>query len=304
MANIPLGADIYQAFNTTCPRTGKPIIREALAFHKGVIIGFSQSSLRDEFIQNSQDSPSVTELIKNAHMAMKNKEYNPRLRWFGRRIGPGMSEADKEIIHRLLPKYEITPIQMSSNGQLLLKNIFTQKKIKLEIGFGAGEHLLKQAKANPNIGFIGCEPFLNGVASLLKKIEKENIANIRIWAGDGRQLMDAMESNILDAVFILFADPWPKRRHNRRRFINQENLSQISRLLKKDAFLRFASDHTDYIAWAVGQIITHPHFLWLAQHPHDWLIEPEDHFTTRYQQKAAQENMICRFINAQCIKSA
>ncbi len=303
MTNIPLTTDIHHAYNQFCPLTDKPIIREALAFHKGVIIGFSEASLRDAFIADPQSLKPAIELIEKAHIAIKNKEYNPRLRWFGRHIGPGLSSADKQAIDKLLPQYEITPFEISSNGFLPLKDIFPQKEIRLEIGFGSGEHLFKQAKANPDTGFIGCEPFLNGVAALLKKIEKEAITNIRIWAGDARTLMDVMEDNILDAVFILFADPWPKRRHNRRRFINQENLDQLSRLLKKKALLRFASDHKDYIPWAVGQIVAHPHFRWLAHQPHDWLTEPKDHFSTRYQQKAAQKAIISRFIDSQCLKS-
>lgn len=302
MANIPLGADTHQAFNKECPLTGKPITREALAFHHGVILGFSTPLLRDEFIKNPQNHKAVLALIEKAHKAMKNKEYNPRLRWFGRRIGPGMGASDKEAIEKILPLYELAPTDIAPNGYLPLKDIFAQKKIWLEVGFGGGEHLFEQAKANPDIGFIGCEPFLNGVASLLKKIKEEKLSNIRIWAGDARQLMDVMENDILEAAFILFADPWPKRRHNRRRFINQENLTQLSHILKQGSLLRFASDHSDYIPWAVGQIVSHPHFEWLAQIPQDWLNEPQDHFRTRYQQKAMEQNIACRFINAQCIK--
>ncbi len=301
MANIPLGADIQHAFNAHCPLTNAPIKREALAFHKGVIIGFSSPALRDDFIAHPEGQAKVVALMEKAHMAMKNKEYNPRLRWFGRRVGAGMHSADKNAIENILPQYEITPLDVTDNGKLPLKDIFTQAQIWLEVGFGGGEHLLAQAKAHPHIGFIGCEPFLNGVASLLKKIEEENISNIRIWAGDARQLMDVMEDNILDGVFILFADPWPKRRHNRRRFINEENLTQLSRLLKKGAFLRFASDHTDYIPWAVGQIVAHPRFQWLAQKPDDWLKQPHNHKPTRYQQKAIKQNIPCRFIDAECI---
>lgn len=302
MANIPLGADIHHAFNQSCPITGGSIIRKALAFHHGVILGFSSEKLRDDFINNPHHFPEALTLIQKAHKAMKNKEYNPRLRWFGRRIGPGMGASDKEAIDNILPLYELAPTDIDADGYLPLKDIFPQKKIWLEVGFGGGEHLFEQAKANPDIGFIGCEPFLNGVASLLKKIKEENLSNIRIWAGDARQLMDVMENDIIDAVFILFADPWPKRRHNRRRFINQENLDQLMRILKQGSLLRFASDHEDYIPWAVGQIVAHPHFEWLAQKPQDWLKEPQNHFETRYQQKAILQDITCRFIHAECCK--
>ncbi len=302
MANIPLGADIQHAFNTHCPITGGPIKREALVFHKGVIMGFSDVALRDSFIDNPDAQTKALDIIEKAHIAMKNKEYNPRLRWFGRRIGAGLDTIDKDAIDNILPQYEITPLDINNEGILPLRNIFSQSQIYLEVGFGGGEHLLGQAKANPHIGFIGCEPFLNGVASLLKKIKEENISNIRIWAGDARQLMDVMEGSVLDGVFILFADPWPKRRHNRRRFINQENLNQLSYLLKDGGFLRFASDHTDYIPWAVGQIMAHPHFEWQARQASDWLNPPHNHIKTRYQQKAIEQNITCRFIEALCLK--
>ncbi len=128
MTNIPSVTDIEHIFNQTCPLTGESIKREALAFHQGVIIGFSQVSFRDRFIENPQEFPTVRAIIEKAHIAMKNKEYNPRLRWFGRRIGPGMSSADREIIYKFLPQYEISPTDTESHGLLSLQNIFTQKK--------------------------------------------------------------------------------------------------------------------------------------------------------------------------------
>lgn len=123
------------------------------------------------------------------------------------------------------------------------------------------------------------------------------MTNIRIWADDARALMDVLPANSLNRVFILFADPWPKRRHNRRRFINQENLDQLAALMQPNGKLRFASDHIDYIPWAVGQIVAHPNFEWIAKQPADWLDIPNDHYITRYQTKAAKQGIISRFID-------
>ncbi|MFV0431782.1 MAG: tRNA (guanosine(46)-N7)-methyltransferase TrmB [Alphaproteobacteria bacterium] len=302
-ATIPQIADIAYAYNQLCPYTQKPIDAQALAQYKGVIIGFCSADSRNQFIENPEGQTHIMELVQKAHTDMQKGLYNPRLRWFGRRIGPGMRDIHKHLLKENLPALEITPMDVDDTGKLALDKFFKNKEIWLEVGFGGGEHLIAQAKANTHIGFIGCEPYLNGVASLLKAIEEENLSNIRIWADDARALMDVMPPHSLSRVFVLFADPWPKRKHNRRRFINQENLDHLALLMKKNGQLRFASDHIDYIPWAVGQIMAHPQFEWLANRPQDWLQMPKDHHITRYQAKATKQNIPSRFIDTQLIEA-
>jgi len=156
----------------------------------------------------------------------------------------------------------------------------------LEIGFGGGEHLAAQARAHPDIGFIGAEPFINGVAKLLSAISDGALQNIRICDDDARPLLDAMAENSVDRAFVLFSDPWPKRRQNKRRFIVKENLDRLARVMKDGAELRFASDHMGFVSWSLQALIEHPCFSWNARRANDWRIPPEDWQPTRYEEKA------------------
>lgn len=160
--------------------------------------------------------------------------------------------------------------------------------IRLEVGFGSGEHLAAQAKANPGVGFIGCEPFINGVAQLVRTMETEKIANIRIFADDARQLIDALPDRSIDRCFILFPDPWPKRRHHRRRIVSPETLAELARILQDSARLRLASDHREYIRWILFHTLQEESFEWCAREPSDWRVRPDDWPPTRYEEKAAQ----------------
>lgn len=292
---IPYDGDIHHAYNTICPWSNQPIEADSLIQYQGVIIGFSCMDFRDRFMVNPNAYPDIVTMINTAHQAIKMGSYRPPLRWFGRRIGARFSAKDQVLLRDALPKFQI---QRSAGEKLNIHDLFPDKPIWLEIGFGGGEHLFEQAKKHPDIYFIGCEPFLTGVASLLKKIQMDNIQNIRIWADDARVLLNMLPDSTIEKLFILFADPWPKRRHQRRRFINGENLDALSKVLTDDGQLIFGSDHKDYIPWAVGQILRHPNFTWLAKKTNDWLCEPEGHVPTRYQQKAEQKGDICRFIIA------
>lgn len=152
----------------------------------------------------------------------------------------------------------------------------------LEVGFGGGEHLAAQAKKNPAVCFIGCEPFINGVASLLNLIEEKKLTNIRIFDDDARRVLDSLEDASIERCFVLFADPWPKKRHADRRFIGPENLDRLSRVLKPNGLLRLASDHPSLVAWMRESLASHPDFVCThaAQTP------PDDWVPTRYQKKA------------------
>lgn len=155
----------------------------------------------------------------------------------------------------------------------------------LELGFGAGEHLAAQAQAHPDVLFLGAEPFLNGAASALRHIQQQGLGNVRIHAGDGREVLAALPDASLDRVFLLFPDPWPKTRHHKRRLVNAETVAEFARALKPGGRLRFATDWADYVGWTLERFAADPAFAWTAERADDWRIPPGDHVATRYQQK-------------------
>jgi tRNA (guanine-N7-)-methyltransferase len=158
-------------------------------------------------------------------------------------------------------------------------------EVWLEIGFGGGEHLAAQAGMRPDVLFLGAEPFVNGVASAVRHVEEQGLANVRILHGDARALMAALPDAGLDRVFILFPDPWPKTRHHKRRIVQTETLDDIARLLKPEGRLRFATDWADYGDWTLQRVLAHPAFAWTARRADDWRRPPADHVTTRYEDK-------------------
>lgn len=292
---------IEHGYNHICPISQKPVQSNSFIQIQGVFIGFSSMELREDFAENPENFPNIISMISEAHAKMKTGEYQPRMRWFGRRMGAKFSKGDERLINEFLPSLEVTQEYLNEESIFDLNSLFPknpQGDLWLEIGFGGGEHLIQQAKNNPDVNFIGCEPFLTGVASLLRQIEEYDLKNIRIFADDARILMDCLPSRSLSRIYVLFADPWPKKRHQRRRFIKHENLDLMAQLLTRKGKLYFASDHADYIPWAVGQIVSHPLFQWCAEKPEDWLNAPKDHAPTRYQQKAVEQGDICRFIQA------
>ncbi len=159
-------------------------------------------------------------------------------------------------------------------------------EIWLEIGFGAGDHLAWQALRNSEVGLLGCEPFVEGVANLLSRIERDALRNIRILDDDARLLLDALAPASLDRVFILFPDPWPKTRHHKRRIVTTETLDCLARAMRPGAELRLATDHADYAAWMLAHATDHPDFAWTARRPADWRVRPADWPGTRYEAKA------------------
>ena len=164
------------------------------------------------------------------------------------------------------------------------------KETWLEIGFGGGEHLVHQAAQNPEIGIIGCEPYINGVAMLLGKIRAAGVENLRVHPGDARDLLDVLPTESLTRVFLLYPDPWPKKRHHRRRFVNPEFIAPLAERMAKGARLRLATDIGDYARQAL-QVLTPEHgFRWLAERPGDWRTPWPDWTRTRYEAKAIREN--------------
>lgn len=222
-----------------------------------------------------------------------NKNNNPI--FYGRTKGRPLRTTNQRLMEDLWPDIQIN---LPENSSLDLATLFLNSptQIALEIGFGGGEHLAHQASLNPDMGFIGCEPFLNGVANLLQHVEKNSLKNIRIFKGDARVFLDALPSASLDHVFLLFPDPWPKARHNKRRFISPENLVKLARVLKPGGILQLATDHVDYFEWMVDHLEKCLDFKWLNPNSGEWGQEPHIWTQTRYQKKALTEGREARFL--------
>lgn len=222
---------------------------------------------------------------------MTTDETDTDQRWYGRRLGKPLRAARRRLLEDLLPKIRLDP--EPENIPADLTSLFSDpvREVWLEIGFGGGEHLAAQAERNPDIGFIGCEPFINGVASLLKHHEERQLTNVRVYDDDVRHLLGLMADESLDRIFILFPDPWPKSRHHRRRIVKPETIVEFARLLKPGGELRFASDHADYVAWALRHLLNNPCLKWVAEGATDWRLPPDDWVETRYEQKARQKGI-------------
>jgi tRNA (guanine-N7-)-methyltransferase len=171
-----------------------------------------------------------------------------------------------------------------------------QADLWVEIGFGGGEHLADQAAAHRDIAMIGCEPFINGVASLLSSIDAEALANIRIYSDDGATLLRALPDRSVGRLCILFPDPWPKARHHKRRLITGAFVDEAARVLKSDAELRFATDHRGYRQWTLARLVGHRDFRWICRDESDWRTRPGDWPETRYEGKARVAGRDCVYL--------
>jgi len=208
---------------------------------------------------------------------------------YGRRRGKPLRLGRRAALDSLLPALQVNPADHGA-GALDPRVLFQAtaggvRGVWLEIGFGAGEHLAAMARAYPDIGFIGCEPFINGVARLLVEIEQGGLDNIRIVVDDAGLLLDCLTAGSIGRSFLLFPDPWPKRRHNKRRFVGARNITAMARVLTDGALWRMATDHRDYCRWMLDHMTTAADFDWLARRPGDWRLRPEDWPPTRYEGK-------------------
>ena len=215
----------------------------------------------------------------------------------GRKLRPSMAS---------LLENDLQDLKIDSSDKTYIKNPFdlfpkTTASIWMEIGFGGGEHISWQAENNPTVGFIGCEPFLNGIASLLRNIQNKQLANIRILADDARPFLTRLPDNSIDRLFILFPDPWRKKRHENRRIIQKNILDQFYRLLKIGGEFRLATDDPVYLRWILLHLKDHPGFEWLARRPNDWRLRPADWPQTRYEKKALTEGRTPIFLRYQKI---
>lgn len=228
--------------------------------------------------------------------------HNPDIpKFFGRRKGRVVRKAKSFLLQNMLPQVQINP-HTNFHDPLLFGE--PKQEICLEIGFGDGQHLFGQAQQHPNNGYIGVEVFQNGVANLLTLISglKEgdnlpdtidasafNVHNIRIYDDDVRLLLAHFPEAFFDKIFLLFPDPWPKKKHASRRFVNPDNLQQLARILKPHGLFRVATDHPVYKRHVLRVMHDCPLFEWTARCGQDWKHEPADWVRTKYQQKAIKE---------------
>lgn len=202
--------------------------------------------------------------------------------FYGRRYGRPLGSKRKQLLKEILPEISIS---VPNNQYINLSEYFSSSspEVWLEIGFGSGEHLAWQAEKNPNISFLACDLYINGIASLLRYIEEKQFNDIKIAQIEASHLLKLLPDKSISKVFILFPDPWPKTRHHKRRLIQRNFLNELSRILVDGAEFRFATDHDEYARWTLSAILEHKDFFWPAEFPDDWTIRPDDWPETRYE---------------------
>jgi tRNA (guanine-N7-)-methyltransferase len=206
-------------------------------------------------------------------------------KFYGRRKGKTIKQNRQAAYNLVMDWAKITLPE--GDGKIDPRSFFDfpVTEVWLEVGFGNGEQLLHQAMRNPTIGMIGCEPFLNGVSALCRDMKDNNVKNIRIFQDDARLLMARLADHSFTRAFVLNSDPWPKKRHHKRRFIQTETLDTLHRLLVKGSELRLSSDDPSLAAWQMEKPYNHPGYTWQARSAADWRNCPEDMINTRYQNK-------------------
>jgi tRNA (guanine-N7-)-methyltransferase len=215
--------------------------------------------------------------------------------FFGRRKGHKLRPRQAELFETLLPRLAV---DLTQPPPAELAALFGEPvtAVCLEIGFGGGEAMLAEAKAHRHLGFIGVEPFVNGMAKALAGIQAEGVENIRLHFDDALGLIGWLPDASLTRVDLIHPDPWPKRRHWKRRFIQDETVAQLARILRPGGELRFVTDIDDYAAWTLQRLLRAPHFDWMARCADDWR-EPWPGFSgTRYHAKAARERRSSCFL--------
>jgi tRNA (guanine-N7-)-methyltransferase len=209
----------------------------------------------------------------------------PVRRLYGRSRGKALRAGQQRLLAEALPQFSIAPETLAA-GRAFAAPL---REVWLEIGFGAGEHLIEQAKANPDIGVIGCEPFLNGVVAALAGLKRERLSNVLLRRGDAQAVIEAAPDAFFSRVFILYPDPWPKRRHHKRRVIAAGMIEALARVMRGGAELRFATDVDDYAGWTLARFLASAHFRWTASSADDWRRPWPEWRPTRYEAKARCE---------------
>jgi tRNA (guanine-N7-)-methyltransferase len=219
----------------------------------------------------------------------------PELRTFGRRRGRKISARQQSLVDVDLPTLRL---DLKSDADGALRTAFPQaREVWLEIGFGGGEHLLAQARAHPHVGLIGCEPYQDGVVKVLTAIAAERLSNIRLWDDDARDVLRWLRPASVARAFVLFPDPWPKRKHQKRRLVNQSTLALLARVMKPGGELRIATDIPDYLRSTFIAFHALPEaFSWSAESPADWRQRSPDWPSTKYEAKANREGRRSTFL--------
>ena len=203
-------------------------------------------------------------------------------RFYGRRIGRPLRAGMQALLADKLPALRFDP------KQAVAEQFANTTNLALEIGFGGGEHLAGLADANPTINFIGAEPFVNGVASLLRHMQTRSLSNIRIWDDDVRLILPALPAAGLASVYIMFPDPWPKKRHAARRILQADMMNVLAQLIRPNGQLVLASDDPTAKTWLLQTALAHAQFRWTARRPADWRHRPSQLPATRYMNKAEE----------------
>ncbi len=249
---------------------------------------------------------------------MSNKDaahpHRPDLQSFGRRKGRKLSPRQDALVADLLPRLRL---DLPGTGAVDLSNAFCAQSsssdgasdsasiadskrprdVWLEIGFGGGEHLIWQSTQHRDVDFLGCEPFLDGVVKVLDAVATKGLSNIALYDDDARELLRVLPAVSISRAFILFPDPWPKKKHHKRRLISKVTLDLLARVLKPGAELRIGTDIADYARVILAAILRHDSFNWPAKGPQDWRVRPSDWPQTRYQQKAEREGRSCSYFS-------
>ena len=208
--------------------------------------------------------------------------------FFGRRKGHKLRAHQADLIEHLLPRLAL---DIAAPASSVLGHLFDPpvQELRLEIGFGGGEHLVAEASAYSTTGFIGCEPYVNGMAKILAQIDAHAIGNVRLYAGDAAELLAWLPAQSLARVDLIHPDPWPKRRHWKRRFVQDRTIAAMARVLKAGGEFRFVCDIDDYCAWTLSHLARSPDFQWLAERADDFRQPWAGYTMTRYGRKAARE---------------
>jgi tRNA (guanine-N7-)-methyltransferase len=211
-----------------------------------------------------------------------------RTAFFGRRKGHALKRNQAALFETLLPRLAL---DLASPAPENLAALFPHSpaQVWLEIGFGGGEHLIAQARSHPEIGFIGCEPFVNGMAKALAAIAAHGVTNVRLHFGDAIDLIDWLPPGSIAGIDLLYPDPWPKKRHWKRRFVQDTTIAALARALRPGGLFRFASDIPDYAAWTLERMLRSPQFFWTAKRADDWRLPWSGWIETRYEAKAKHE---------------
>jgi tRNA (guanine-N7-)-methyltransferase len=220
--------------------------------------------------------------------------HSTELRSFGRRRGRKLSPRQGQLMSDLLPR---VGVDLTQGAPADARQLFgpAASAVWLEIGFGGSEHLIWQARHHPDVGLIGCEPFEEGMVKALTAIDEGHLGNVRLWGDDVRPLLRWLPEASISRVFMLFPDPWPKKRHHKRRLFSVELLYQLARVMKPGAELRLGTDIGDYARTALLAVAQTPEFRWTADCAEDWRVRLDDWPATRYEAKAGREGRRCYF---------